>query len=140
MQYDQDRTMISLIPVVTGRTSSIVNLDLDAQQSAIQQVVETMIGMLAANTITVDVQPLISDTGDVLFIDFTEAMRLSSPPTAADLTGVVGFCNEMMALIPENGREHALAYLKVVIADFEKKNTFLDDDILDVVRSIWLGE
>ena len=140
MQYDVDRTMISLAPVVTGRTSSLANLDLNAQRNAIQQVVETMVGMIAANIITIDVQPLISESGDVLFIDFTEARMLKSPPTAADISGVVGFCNEMMALIPENMREDALAYLKQLISDYETKGIFLCEDVLDVLRSIWLGE
>jgi len=132
--YLSDRVMIALTPVVTDRTSSITNLGPMAKQNAVREVVETMVGMLLANVITFDVQPLFSDKGEVLFIDFTEAKHLLSPP---DLIGIVGFCNEMITLIPENDREDAAAYLKLLLRDFEKRGVALQREVSDVVESIW---
>ena len=72
-----------------------------------------MINVLRANVITMDVQPLIDkETGDVIFIDFTEARQLVSPPTAYEVAAVVGFCNEMLALVPETMRGVAGSYFK----------------------------
>lgn len=140
MPYDKDRVMIALQPVVTNRGSSIANLGSSAQENAIKQVMETTLYMLLANVITVDVQPLISDIGEVLFIDFTEAKQLSYPPTASDLTGVIGFCNEMMALIPEDRRDYALEYFKLSLKDLERLGTVLQEDVYNVVESILLED
>ena len=136
--YNEDRIMIILQPVVTGSTSSLTNLDSNAQDHAIKQIIETMIGMLLSNIITVDVQPLISSTGKVMFIDFTEAKQLSPTPTASDLTGVVAFCNEIMALIPEEKRGDAAADLNSLLQDLKNHGVVLQSDINDTVVSIWL--
>jgi len=136
--YNEDRTMVILQPVVSESTSSITNLDLNAQDHAIEQIIETMVGMLLSNIITVDVQPLISRTGEVIFIDFTEAKQLSFTPTASDLTGVVGFCNEMIALIPEMKRGDAAADLNRLLKDLKNQGIMLQRDIYDIVESIWL--
>lgn len=48
-------------------------------------------------------QPLISkDTGDVLFIDFTEAIELTPPLSFMETSLISSFCTEMAALIPDS--------------------------------------
>jgi hypothetical protein len=138
MQYDKDRTMIALTPVVGDRTSSLSNLDNKAQENAIKQVIETMVAMLLANTITVDVQPLITESGEVLFIDFTEARQMAFPPTESDLAGATGFCNEMITLIPDGKKEDAAATLRFILKGLENEGTILQSDIYSIVESIWL--
>lgn len=140
MPYDEHRTMIALKPVVTQRTSSITSISQTAQDNAIHQVVETTLSMLLANVITVDVQPLISDTGEVLFIDFTEAGRVSVPPTPRDLSGVVGFCNEMIALIPEDRRDYAMQYFELYLKDLEKHGFVLQEQVRSIVVSIFFKD
>lgn len=137
--YDEGRIMIALRPVVMDRTSSLAKLSSTAQENAIRQVVETTIGMLLANVITVDLQPLVSDTGDVLFIDFTEAKQLSSPPSASDLNGLVGFCNEILALIPVECRDRAMILFQQALEDMEKRGFTLEDEIYTIVDGIFLG-
>jgi len=65
--------------------------------------VQTWIQMLAAGLVTTDVQPLYSKaTGDVLFIDMTEAKMMANPPSFLDKALAASFCTEMLALIPES--------------------------------------
>jgi predicted Ser/Thr protein kinase len=139
LPYDEGRIMIAMQPVVMDRTSSLANLSSHAQEKAIQQVVETTIGMLLANVITVDVQLLVSDTGDVLFIDFTEAKQLSSPPSAGDLNSLVGFCNEILALMPEDCKGKAMVLFQKTLKDMKTQGFVLEDEVYNIVDSIFLG-
>ena len=107
--YDTRRVMIVLSPVISNDpVSTLSKIESKLQPYAVKSVIGTLIDMLSANVITVDVQPLISQqTGDVVFIDFTEAQFLSSkqPPTFLDLAQISAFCAEMMALIPSESIE-----------------------------------
>lgn len=142
-RFEDGRVMIALSPVVDtprGITASIQDVDPgDAQQIAVKCVVETMVGMLRANVITVDVQPLIEvNTGQVLFIDFTEARNiLEGSDGSADAAGVVGFCSEMMALIPESLRDFTISYLKECVESVEMEGVVFDDVVKNVLDSIW---
>ncbi|KAL3798698.1 hypothetical protein HJC23_004449 [Cyclotella cryptica] len=140
--YEDGRVMIALQPVLvasSGITSSISDVSLDGQERAVKQVMETMIGMLYANIVTVDVQALISkETGEVLFIDFSEAMEFGFPVTAKDVAAVVGFCNEMMTLVPESLRDVAVEYLKVLLEEMDRNGMSLSKDISNVLESIWM--
>jgi hypothetical protein len=65
-----------------------------------------MMELLAARTVTADVQPLISQqTGDVLFIDLAEAKVLASGDdtiiSVVDLSLASSFVSEMLSRIPE---------------------------------------
>jgi hypothetical protein len=111
------RVIIAMRPVIQGEVvNSISELpaadtkDDDLRAQAVQQVVQTLLQMLAANIVTTDVQPLISKrTGQVLFIDMTEAQQLSSPPTFLELALAGSFISEMTALIPEDSRYQTVA-------------------------------
>jgi hypothetical protein len=103
---DPTRAMIALQPVFTQDVvNSISEIEgLDKQSHAVQSVVQTMVEMLAARTVTTDVQPLISQrTGDVLFIDLTEAKVLASADISlVDLSLASSFVSEMLSLVPES--------------------------------------
>ena len=103
------RIMIVMTPVFEDRTlvNSIRDIpSSDLQQKATQQVIRTLLEMLAARVATTDVQPLISaDTGRVLLIDMTEAQQFPKTPSFLDLALCGSFVSEMMALIPESMHE-----------------------------------
>ncbi len=101
---DPRRVVIALEPVVDNvrAVSTVAEVDKEKQTIAVEAIVCTMVDMLAANVVTTDVQPLINrETGEVLFIDMTEAQIMSSPdPSFLDLALTGSFCSEMAALIP----------------------------------------
>jgi hypothetical protein len=104
---DPTRVMIALQPVFT-QDDVIVNsvseiIGLDQQSRAVKSIVKTMVEMLAVRTVTTDVQPLISQqTGDVLFIDLTEAKVLASDDiSVVDLSLASSFVSEMLSRIPD---------------------------------------
>jgi hypothetical protein len=76
----------------------------DAQAIAVQQIASTLVQMLAHSIVTIDVQPLIAQTsGEVIFIDMTEAQVLQSSSSSSFLDQALmgSFTTEMLALIPE---------------------------------------
>jgi len=98
--------MIVLQPVMEDTASLVNSIGLipsnELQQQATQQVIRTMLQMLAAQVATTDVQPLISaTTGHVLFIDMTEAQIIAREPSSLELALCRSFVSEMMVLIPE---------------------------------------
>ncbi len=98
-----------------------------------------MVKMLRLGVYTIDVQPLINkETGEVLFIDFTEANRLSIPLTPADESALVGFCGEMFALIPDYLRGLAVEVLKTEMNDLGNDTTQLPDKVIRILESLWL--
>jgi hypothetical protein len=106
---DPTRVMIALQPVFT-QDDVMVNsisdiIGLDQQSRAVRSIVKNMMEMLAARTVTTDVQPLLSQkTGDVLFIDLTEAkVILASVDTISvvDLSLASSFVSEMLSRIPD---------------------------------------
>jgi len=114
---ETSRTMILVTPYMKDAVASVKEvMTEDARKVAVDQIARTLVQMLVANIITIDVQPLISKTtGQTIFIDMTEAQVLSSssPSTATtsssssyysilDQTLISSFINEMVALIPES--------------------------------------
>eukprot|EP00521_Asterionellopsis_glacialis_P016718 CAMPEP_0195298758 /NCGR_PEP_ID=MMETSP0707-20130614/24187_1 /TAXON_ID=33640 /ORGANISM="Asterionellopsis glacialis, Strain CCMP134" /LENGTH=367 /DNA_ID=CAMNT_0040360975 /DNA_START=73 /DNA_END=1176 /DNA_ORIENTATION=- len=106
---DARRQLIIMEPVVEDTVASIDQVPSPQNQAiSVQCVMRTLIQMLAARVVTTDVQPLISrQTGEVLFIDMTEAEILPAPETNEPLSFInvaltSNFCVEMLALIPES--------------------------------------
>lgn len=109
------------------------------QIKSVNSVVRTMVKMLRLGVYTIDVQPLINkETGEVLFIDFTEANRLSIPLTPADESALVGFCGEMFALIPDSLRGLAVEVLKTEMNDLGNDTAQLPEKVIRILESLWL--
>jgi len=107
-QDTKPRTMILVAPYMRDAVASVAEVDTEAaRMNAVVQIARTLVQMLTANVITIDVQPLISKaTGQTIFIDMTEAQVLSSSQGSEysflDQTLISSFTSEMVALIPEN--------------------------------------
>ena len=72
--------MIVVEPYVSDGVATVMGLDPSKRISAVEQIARTLIQMLAANVVTVDVQLLISQSsGKVTFFDLTEAQELTPP-------------------------------------------------------------
>lgn len=102
-----ERVMLALRPVFnTEQAASIADIDtLFGQQKAVQALVETCIRMLViAHVATADVQLLISkETGDILWIDFTEAIEMSeTDPSFSDFAVATSMTNEVASMIPDH--------------------------------------
>ncbi len=140
--YEDGRVMIALSPIVTSdMTSSINNLKPGtAQINAVKCTVEAMIGMLQTGVFTIDVQPLIDrHSGEVVFIDFTEANHYSYPITPMDESALVGFCSEMLALIPDSLIEVAEQLLKQKLrSSSDELMPPLPEKVVDILERIWL--
>lgn len=107
LEYDDTpRNMILVTPYMRDAVASVDEVLTDAaRRASVDQIARTLVQMLAANVITIDVQPLISrSTGQLIFIDMTEAQVLASSPsyTFLDQTLISSFVSEMVALIPES--------------------------------------
>ena len=146
--YEDGRSIIALSPVVMettadnggGITSRIDKVTPGLpQRNAIQCVVETMVQMLQLGVYTIDVQPLIDKaTGDVVFIDFTEADYFSTIGDRDDTSAIVGFCGEMLTLIPERLKGLAVEMLKTEMTNMKGNNHPLSQKIIDILESSWL--
>ena len=139
--YDEEgRVMIALSPVVQlSSTSSLSNVMQGMpQRHAVKSIVETMVGMLRCGIYTIDVQPLISvETGDVVFIDFTEARHFSLDAVSpTDESALVGFSSEMIALVPDSLRDLAVDYLKIELAN--DASTPLPEKVVEILESMWI--
>lgn len=100
---DPSRVIILLQPVVESDASNrIDNLESNnAQARATQQLMQTLVEMLAVGVVTTDVQILVSPvSGDMILIDLTEARVLSSPLSVLDMALAGSFCSEMLSLVP----------------------------------------
>ena len=94
---------------------------------------------LRSGVYTVDVQPLIDiDSGEVTFIDFTEANHFSQPITPTDEAALVGFCTEMVELIPDSLKEFAAELLKQKLRGSDVTMTPLPEKVIDILERIWL--
>ena len=106
-QDGDNRVMIVVEPYVPDAVASVIEVpnhdnNNNKRVYVVQQIARTLIQMLAHNIVTIDVQPLISQTtGQVIFIDMTEAQRLQTPFTFLDTAVMGSFITEMLALIPE---------------------------------------
>jgi len=100
---DPQRTMIALRPVMENSVSSVTEVDLSLQQHSVECIVRAFVNILASGVATIDVQPLIStQTGDVLFIDMTEARLLPEKLSFLDKSIAGSFYVEIMSLVPES--------------------------------------
>ena len=102
---DNRRLMIAMEPVVDGDSvASISEIDERLRPNAVQCIIQTLVQMLSAGVVTTDVQPLISKaTGEVLFIDMTEAKVVFTSGDVmpfVDLALARSFVSEMIGLIP----------------------------------------
>ena len=71
---DNRRLMIAMEPVMDDSVASISEIDERLRPTAVRCIIRTLVHMLSEGVVTTDVQPLISKaTGEVLFIDMTEA-------------------------------------------------------------------
>jgi hypothetical protein len=123
--------MIVVTPYMSDAVASILEVPTEqARRVAVDQIARTLVQMLAANIITIDVQPLISKTtGQTIFIDMTEAQVWSSSSSSStssssssysflDQTLIASFISEMVTLIPE-------AYWKVAHTSIQDELTRL---------------
>lgn len=136
VQYpgDKRRVMIALAPLVENAVANPTEIGEELLPRAVDCIIQTMVQMLASNVVTVDVQPLISkDTGDVLFIDFTEAVELASPLSFMDSTLVSSFCTEMAALIPNSLLPVASESLLRELQSLEKRNVILPTKVYEAL-------
>ena len=106
---DDRRTVIVVSPVADDAAASVTAIDEKLRPNAVRCIVRTMVQMLASGAVTADVQPLISTaTGDVLFIDMTEAKIIREARGGGvaflDLALAASFCSEMLVLIPDELR------------------------------------
>jgi len=100
---DPRRTIIALRPVMENAVSSVTDVDSSLQQHSVECIVRTFVHILASGVATIDVQPLISTkTGDVLFIDLTEARILPTKLSSIEKSFVSSFYVEIMSLVPES--------------------------------------
>ena len=126
-----DRIMIALTPVMNDSAASINDINPKLQRHAIQSIISTLVDMLSANVATTDVQPLISKaTGDVLFIDLTEAQIMSKPVSFLDVSLASSFCAEIYSLIPEPLRDIAIEELQ---QQLKEGSGGMEEEILDVL-------
>ncbi len=107
----ESRTMILVSPFMRDAVANVADIDNPAAKIvAVDQIARTLVQMLAANIVTIDVQPLISKTtGQTIFIDMTEAQVLLSSQHRSSLeeTLISSFVSEMVALIPDTYWETA---------------------------------
>jgi len=113
---DNRRAMIAMEPVMDDSVASIMELDEILRPTAVQCIIRTLVQMLSAGVVTTDVQPLMSKaTGEVLFIDMTEAKIVftdtsrssndSSEIPFVDMALASSFVSEMLGLIPADSSD-----------------------------------
>jgi hypothetical protein len=125
---DERRVMILMQPVVENAVARIDEVNETVRIKSVQGIIEAMVDILAANVVTSDVQSLINrESGQVLFIDMTEASVISNPPSFLDLAMVSSFCSEMTTLIPEDLMDVASKFLR---------NELFKKEMLPEVREI----
>lgn len=140
-QYDKEddegRIMIVVQPYVPNAVASVDAVDGTTEQRlAVQQIATTTVQMLAANIVTIDVQPLIDQrTGNVIFIDMTEAQELRPPFSFLDQVLMGSFVTEMLTLIPERFVDTASRAMLEEIASLQTKGVTLSDQAKDVLSS-----
>lgn len=131
------RVMIAVEPYVRDAVASVDQVKDKAKQAvAVRQIAQTVVQMLAANIVTIDVQPLISTTtGNVLFIDMTEAETLRPPFSFLDKVLMQSFTTEMLTLIPERFVDLASRTMIQEIQDLGSSGVTLSDEAKEVLYS-----
>ncbi|GAX27265.1 hypothetical protein FisN_13Lh174 [Fistulifera solaris] len=122
VRTDARRVMILLEPVMKGPiAASLADLSPHLQSRSVEMILKTMLEILSANVAVTDVQTLVSqETGDILFIDFSEARILSpstEPLSFMEQALLSNFVQEVSAMIPK-GQE---ALVSRVVSQFVKE-------------------
>ena len=134
--YDKSRVMILVEPYVSDAVASVMQVDPSKRTDAVEQIARTLVQMLAANIVTIDVQPLISKTtGKVIFIDMTEAQELKPPFTFLAKTLMSSFTTEMMTLIPDEDMSTAATAAIQEIEKLGKLGTTLSPEAMEVLQA-----
>ena len=112
---DNRRLIIAMEPVMGDSVSSISEIDERLRPTAVQCIIRTLVQMLSAGVVTTDVQPLISKvTGEVLFIDMTEAKIVFTGSNGSRTVSFVdqalasSFVSEMLGLIPADAPDELI--------------------------------
>lgn len=125
--HDPERVIIVMQPLMDDTVSSLGEVASEAAASrAVLSLMKTMAQMLVAGVVTTDVQPLISrTTGEAVLIDMTEATVVEEPLTDIDRALIVGFCTEMISLIPERLLEVASKSFQTEMMDRIERSSSL---------------
>lgn len=130
-----NRIMILAEPYVPDGVASVMEVDESKRDFVVEQIARTLIQMLAANIVTIDVQPLISkETGRVIFIDMTEAQQLKAPFTFLAKALMSSFTTEMIALIPEKYMSAATHAAMREIQKLEARGVVLTPEAVEVLK------
>lgn len=112
---DNRRLMIAMEPAMGDSVASISEIDERLRLTAAQCIIRTLVQMLSAGVVTTDVQPLISKvTGEVLFIDMTEAKIVftgsndSRTISFVDRALASSFVSEMLGLLPADASDELI--------------------------------
>lgn len=133
---DEGRVVIAVEPYVRDAVAAVSEVDKRQQRIAVEQIARTVVQMLAANIVTIDVQPLIDKhTGNVIFIDMTEAQELIPPFSFLDKVLLGSFATEMLTLIPENLVDVASQTMMKEIAALKAEGVSLSDEANEVLYS-----
>jgi hypothetical protein len=123
-EAEEGRTSILLEPVfIDTQATSLQDFSTDPEKmiTAARLIIRTLLQILSEHIATSDVQPLISrETGNILFIDFTEAMTFEAPDTvhSTDNPVIRNFINEMFLLLPESLHDNTRK--KIFLQELEK--------------------
>lgn len=133
--YDNSRVMILMEPYVSDGVATVMEVDASKRSFAVEQIARYWVQMLAANVVTVDVQLLISKTsGQVTFIDMTEAQELKPPFDFLAKTLMSSFTSEMMTLIPDQFMSAAAKAATEEISKLETSGVVVSPEAMDVLH------
>jgi len=135
-KYDGNRVMILVEPYVSDGVATVMELDPSKRISAVEQIARTLIQMLAANVVTVDVQLLISQSsGKVTFFDLTEAQELTPPFDFLAKTLMSSFTSEIMTLIPDQFLDTAAQAAIKEISKLEANGVMVSPEAMEVLHT-----
>ena len=138
-QPDPRRTVIVMEPYLEDAVSSMAELSPDVARKATQNLIKSVVEMLAARVATVDLQPLISKrTGDLILIDMTEAVILGENTLSSiEKATVAEFCTEVVALIPDNLLDDASQFFTQETKRLEQSSgVLLQDDVGNILEGM----
>lgn len=137
------RVMILLEPVMDGPiAASLSELPPRLQSHAIERIMKVMLQILSANVAVTDVQMLISqETGDVLFIDLSEARVLSSSTGTVSFMEqalLSNFVQEVSALIPEDQVDFAANIVSEFLKEQKLAGVLFSEQTLALLQGQFL--
>lgn len=141
---DHRRVMILLEPVMEGPiAASLSELSPQLQRHAIGMILQSMLQILSANVAVTDVQMLISQkTGDVLFIDFSEARAISPSSTGTmsfmEQALLSNFIQEVSAMIPDDQIDFAADIVSQWLKRQKSEGVYLNEHTLALLEGQFL--